>query len=124
MKKILTSFAVSFLFALPIFSLVQTTVYAQSTPPGNAPALQNPIKYNNFSDFVAAVTQTAVKVLLPFVVLAFIYSGFLFVKAQGNEKELEAAKKAIIWSVVGAFILFGAWGFAQIIKTTISTVTQ
>ena len=125
MKKLFTSIAVSFLLALPLFSLVHTTVYAQTAPAaGNTLALQNPIKYNNFSDFVAAVTQTAVKVLLPFVVLAFIYSGFLFVKAQGNEKELEAAKKAIIWSVVGAFILFGAWGFAQIIKTTISTVTQ
>lgn len=125
MKKLFASMTVSFLLALPLFSLVHTTVYAQTAPTtGNVPALQNPIKYNNFSDFVAAVTQTAVKVLLPFVVLAFIYSGFLFVKAQGNEKELEDAKKAIIWSVVGAFILFGAWGFAQIIKTTISTVTQ
>jgi hypothetical protein len=88
-----------------------------------ATTLENPIKYNNFSDFVAGVTQTAVQVLMPFVVLAFIYSGFLFVKAQGNEKELETAKEAIKWSIVGALILFGAWGFAQIIKTTISTIT-
>ncbi len=84
----------------------------------------NPIKYNDFSSFVAAVLQTAVNILMPFVVLAFIWSGFLFVRAQGNEKELEEAKSAIKWSIVGAFILMGAWGFAQIISTTVTTLTQ
>ncbi|MCK9344928.1 MAG: hypothetical protein M0P64_02235 [Candidatus Pacebacteria bacterium] len=86
--------------------------------------LQNPIKYSTFSEFAAAITKTAVQVLLPFIVLAFIYSGFLFVKAQGNEKELEEAKQAIWYSLIGAFILLGAWGFAQIISQTVSTITQ
>lgn len=86
--------------------------------------LQNPIKYNTFSDFAAAVTKTAVQVLMPFIVLAFIYSGFLFVKAQGNVEELQKAKTAIIYSMVGAFILLGAWGFAQIIGQTVSTLIQ
>lgn len=86
--------------------------------------LQNPIKYNTFPAFVSAVIATAVNVLMPIVVLAFIWSGFLFVKAQGNQKELETAKTAIWWSVIGAFILMGAWGFAQIIGSTVSTITN
>lgn len=88
------------------------------------PKLENPIKYDTFSKFTAAVIETAVEVMLPFVVLGFIYSGFLFVKAQGKDEALTDAKKAIWWSIVGAFILFGAWGFAQIISTTISTLTK
>lgn len=86
--------------------------------------LKNPIKYDTFSKFTAAVVKTAVNVMLPFVVLGFIYSGFVFVKAQGNEKELEEAKTAIWYSVIGAFILFGAWGFATIIGETVSTLTE
>lgn len=85
--------------------------------------LTNPIKYSTFPEFVSAVTKAAVDILLPFVVLAFIWSGFLFVKAQGNETELKDAKKAIWYSIIGAFILFGAWGFAQIIGTTVATIT-
>lgn len=84
--------------------------------------LKNPIKFNTFSDFVAQVTKSAVEILLPFVVLAFIYSGFLFVRAQGNTEDLKKAKSAIGWSVVGAFILMGAWGFAQIISTTVARI--
>jgi len=89
-----------------------------------AEKLTNPIKFDTFSAFVSAVTKTAVQVLMPFVVLAFIYSGFLFVKAQGNEKALGDAKKAIVWSVLGALILFGAWGFAEMIGKTVDTFTK
>lgn len=123
MKNTFATILATSLLVLPVlfFMRAPATAHALTVP---STKLENPIKYNNFSDFVAAITQTAVKVLLPFVVLAFIYAGFLFVKAQGNEKELENAKKAIIWSSVGALILFGAWGFAEIIKTTIETVTN
>ena len=85
--------------------------------------LENPIKYNDLSSFVAAVLKAAVQVLMPFVVLAFIWSGFLFVRAQGNEEQLSEAKTAIYWSVIGAFILLGAWGFAEIIAVTVSNIT-
>lgn len=110
----------------PAPSAVSSGSYQPAPPQGVAVNTQlvNPVKYANFSDFVAGVIGAAVNVLMPFVVLAFIYSGFIFVKAQGNEAELETAKKAIRYSIVGAFILFGAWGFAQIIGRTISTVTN
>ena len=89
-----------------------------------AEVLKNPIKYDTFSAFVAAVTKTAVQVLMPFVVLAFIYAGFLFVRAQGKDTELKKAKEAIVWSVIGAIILFGAWGFAEMIGKTVETFTK
>lgn len=97
---------------------------AGGTTPMASTQLENPIKFSTFSDFAAQVTKTAVQILLPFVVLGFIYSGFLFVKAQGNTAGLEEAKTAITYSMIGAFILMGAWGFAQIISTTVSTLTR
>lgn len=86
--------------------------------------LTNPIKYATFSELVAGVTEKAVSVLMPFVVIAFIYAGFLFVRAQGKPEDLKKAKEVMFWSVIGAFILFGAWSFAQIIGTTVSTITN
>ncbi len=102
----------------------QGTAAPSSASNSSITPLTNPIKYDTFSDFVSAVIKAAVDILMPFVVLAFIWSGFLFVKAQGKPAEIEAAQKAITYSVIGAFILFGAWGFAQIIGTTVSTLTK
>lgn len=127
----------TFIAALILLSSIFTSAslaFADSTSGGitggGSPGIQvstkivNPIKVSSFSAFAALVTKTAVQVMMPFIVLAFVYSGFLFVKAQGNTAGLEEAKKAITWSMIGAFILLGAWGFAQIIGQTVSTITQ
>lgn len=117
MKKTFSTLLVTVLMGVPIFSA--TATWEVSTG-----ALQNPTKFDTFSQLAAQVTKTAVEILLPFVVLAFIWSGFLFVRAQGNQKELEDAKTAIKWSIIGAFILMGAWGFATIISDTLTTLTS
>lgn len=119
-KKILGGAMLLQSFMLPAF------VFAEggTIPASSNTQFVNPINADTFSELVALVITTAVNILIPFVVLAFIYSGFLFVKAQGKEKELEEAKTAIKWSVIGAFILFGAAGFAQLISQTLSTVTN
>ena len=125
MKNFFRSFII-----LSLLLLSSAATFAADATGGGTPAplvsaqVENPIKYDNFADFVAAVLQTAVEILMPFVVLAFIWSGFLFVRAQGKPAELETAKSAIFWSVIGAFILMGAWGFSQIIATTVTTLTQ
>lgn len=129
MKKILgTLFILSVLFT-------GSFVYAAEGTGSTAPAgstgssfnvtqkLENPIKVNTFSELVEKVISAAVQVLMPFVVLYFIYAGFLFVKAQGKPEEIEEAKKAMTYSIIGAFILLGAWGFAQIIGSTVSNIT-
>ncbi len=118
-KKTFGAVLIVVVLSAPLFALA-----LGGTPVSVSSTLANPIKYADFSSFVAAVTQTAVNVLTPFIILGFIYSGFLFIKAQGNEEGLKEAKSAIYWSVIGAFILLGAWGFAQIIGQTVSTITN
>ena len=125
MKKILGTMLVV-MMSLGLFSFNFTVAEAQG---GTAPVINetilNPLKseFDTFPKFVAAITKTAVEILMPFVVLGFIWSGFLFVKAQGNAEGLKNAKSAIFWSIIGAFILMGAYGFASIICETITTIT-
>lgn len=123
-KKILGGMMVAVAIVAPAIVLAAgASLGGTPATNGSAPTrLINPINANTFSELVALVIKTAVDVLMPFVILAFIYSGFLFVMAQGNDEKLGKAKSAITWSMVGAFILFGAWGFAQLISQTLSTV--
>ena len=52
-------------------------------------------------------------------VLAFIYSGFLFVTAQGNESKLGKAKRALLYTAIGTAILLGARVISEVISGTI-----
>ena len=125
MKNIFGSLVVGMMFLSLAFPAA-AEITGSTAPSGSTASVQlkNPIKVDTFSELAALVTETAVRVLLPFVVLAFIYSGFLFVKAQGNEAGITEAKAVLWYSMIGAFVLFGAWGFAQIIGRTITTITQ
>ena len=62
-------------------------------------------------------------ILLPIggvlAVLAFIYSGFLYVMAQGNETKLAKAHKALLYTSIGTAILLGSWVLANVICQTI-----
>lgn len=123
MKKTLKIFLiVSFIFmgTVAFVSAAGTVSLAKNV------TLMNPLKpeYDTFTKLVAGVTEAAVKVMMPFVVIMFIYAGFVFVQAQGKPEEIKKAKEVMFWSVIGAFILLGAWSFAQIIGTTVKTITN
>lgn len=97
----------------------------QSTSGGAASVeyLKNPIKVNSIIDFIKAIIDALIKIAIPIIALAIIYSGFLFVSARGNTEKLEAAKRTFIYTLLGAAILLGAWALAQIISETVSAIT-
>ena len=52
-------------------------------------------------------------------VLAFIYSGFLYVTAQGKEAQIATAHKALLYTSIGTAVLLGSWVLANVICQTI-----
>ncbi len=52
-------------------------------------------------------------------VLAFVYSGFLYVTAQGNPGKIEEANRALLYSAIGTAVLLGSWVIANVIGGTI-----
>lgn len=86
--------------------------------------LQNPFRGG---DSLFALLKTVIEnILMPIggilAVLAFIYSGFLYVTAQGNETKLNTAHKALLYTAIGTAILLGAWVLANVICRTIGQI--
>ncbi len=79
----------------------------------------NPISVNSLNGFIQKLLEGVIKIGIPVVALAVVYSGFLFVKAQGNSEEIGKAKDALLYTVIGAAILFGSWAIAQLISETV-----
>jgi hypothetical protein len=72
--------------------------------------------------FVEKILEVVMKIGVPIVAIAIIYTGYLFIAAQGNEKKLEEAKQAIVWVFVGAVILLGAYVIAQALQGTMDAI--
>lgn len=104
-----------------VFGATSSGVRAQSGSPSNPQdgELQNPLSTNSITEFVAQVLDVVAMIAFPFVVLAIIYTGFLFVKAQGNDDKLKEAKQALFYTLIGALIVLGATTLADAIQGTI-----
>lgn len=88
--------------------------------------INNPLssEIDSIPKFIEALLNIVLTVGVPIVVLAIIYSGFLFVKAQGNAEELGKAKKAFVYTLIGAALLLGAFVIANAIQGTINDITS
>jgi hypothetical protein len=52
--------------------------------------------------------------------LMFVYAGFSFLIAQGNEKKIATARNTMIWAALGLVIIFGAYAIVSSILTALS----
>ena len=117
--KYINYFFLTFLFPLLAFAQPGET----DCPPGK---LCNPLKgtdVDTLGEFLRIVLDN---IVLPIgsiiVVLAIIYTGFLFVTARGNEAQLETAKKSLLYVVIGAAILLGSVAISALIGGTICEI--
>ncbi len=79
----------------------------------------NPIsKGTNIFALVHAILDFVVKIGTIAVIFMVIYSGFLFVKAQGDSGAIIAAKDTFFWTVIGGVVLIGAKVLATVICNT------
>lgn len=72
--------------------------------------------------FIKAVLTIIVKVGIPVATIFIIWSGFLFLTAQGDEAQLSKAKKSFVWACIGTAVLLGAWLLATAINATIQSL--
>jgi len=127
MKK---TFLTSILSLALFLSLGALLVHAQGNPGGGIgpPSSGGTITLDNpFSggDSLFALLESIINdILLPIggvlAVLAFIYSGFLYVTAQGNESKLAKAHRALLYTAIGTAVLLGSWAISQVIENTIN----
>ena len=79
----------------------------------------NPITANDLPTFVKTILEGVIKIGIPVIALAIVYSGFLFLEAPGNSEKINKAKKALLYTIVGAAILLGSWAIAKLISETV-----
>jgi hypothetical protein len=57
-------------------------------------------------------------------VLAVLWSGFLFIKAQGNPEEIKKASMTLLFTVIGTGLLFAGPKLATAIADTVKEIFQ
>jgi hypothetical protein len=87
--------------------------------------IENPLGTNGpqtIPDFIKLAINVVLVVGVPIAALAIIYTGFLFVQAQGNSEKLTKAKNALLYTLIGTALLLGAFVIANAIGKTVDEI--
>ena len=104
---------------VPVISFAQNSIPPAACGPGTG-KICNPIApINTIDEFIRIFLEGILRIGIPIVALAVIYSGFLFVSARGNAEKLTKAKDALFYTIIGAAILLGSWAIAKLISETV-----
>jgi hypothetical protein len=57
------------------------------------------------SELIMKVVNFVIDIAIPVAVVMIIWSGFMFVTAQGNDEKINRAKKNLVWTVTGLIII-------------------
>jgi hypothetical protein len=119
MRKVLIHLSI-----LPI-SLVPLLSYAACSDAGNF-GLCNPINVDSISDLIYIVARVVRYIAIPFVIIAIMYSGWLFIGFSAGlpNYTIKGAKDSLWYTVLGAFILLSAELIALAMKNTIESLTN
>jgi hypothetical protein len=91
---------------------------------GSNTGLTNPLKDSDLTSLLNDLLNFAITIGGIAIVLMLVFVGFKFVAAQGNSSELEAARKMLFWTVVGALILLGAKAIEAGIQATVQSISS
>ncbi len=104
-------------------ALFPSIIFAGNAGSGNnSTTLVNPIAATDFTGLLNLILKVVTEIGSIVVVFFIIYSGFMFVTAQGNEEKLTKAKNSLMWTLIGAAILLGANAIALAVKGTVTSL--
>lgn len=127
-KKVSKNLSFILAFTLVFLFFSSMVVFAKNQSNTGTPAssqfskLKNPIQSKTLQEFVRSILEGVIKIGVPLVALAVIYSGFLFVSAIGNPGKIEEAKSALMNTLIGAALLLGAWAIAELVVETVKSL--
>ncbi|MBX4199134.1 pilin [Candidatus Parcubacteria bacterium] len=124
MQKQMKKYLFGILICFSLLSFV--SVHADSGSDSNVGAkLENPFKGagNTLTDLFTAIIN---KIIIPIgsvlAVVAFIWAGFLFVTAGGDEGQIKTAKAALLYAAIGTAVLLGAAAITTVLQNTINSL--
>jgi hypothetical protein len=95
------------------------------TDNGGKIKLKNPTKFNSIIELVnALVKNVIIPIAVPFLALAIMYTGFLFVTAKGNSDKITKAKEALKYTLLGGAIILGAYVIATALQGTVNDIIK
>ncbi len=90
--------------------------------PSGSQGLRNPLRVSSIEELLELILDIVVTFSVPIIVFFLIYSGFLYVMAQGKPDKIKTATTAFTWTIIGGVIVLGASVILTVITNTVKSL--
>jgi hypothetical protein len=91
-----------------------------NTPPsgGSTANLTNPISANSVPELVGNIINVALGIVGSLALIMFIYGGFTWMLAAGNDQAVEKGRNILVWATIGLVVIFASYSLVNFIINT------
>tara|TARA_B100000745_G_scaffold76030_2_gene46003 strand:+ start:7414 stop:7821 length:408 start_codon:yes stop_codon:yes gene_type:complete len=86
----------------------------------DAAAFGNPLAFAYIQDILRAFILGVIYIGMPALAVFIVWTGFLFISAQGNDQGLTKAKQMAVRVSIGGFILLALWVLVRVVGNTLA----
>jgi hypothetical protein len=137
LKKILLSSIFCFLFFLVSanITMAETGGNIESTGTGgnivsdsssgsnNTVSLKNPLENAGVTDvptLIGKIIDALLGVVGSLALIMFIYGGFTWMLAAGNDSQVQKGKNILLWAVIGLVVIFASYSLVHFILKSVA----
>lgn len=91
--------------------------------PSVAFAQQAVVDVNSLSQKITGIGNTVIGILIALAVIFIIYNVVQFIIKAGSD-DRKTYQSAILWGIVGLFVILSIWGLVNILSGTFNTQNQ
>lgn len=77
---------------------------------------------NSLPEFFQKVIEVIIKIAIPLTAIILVYCGLLFVTARGDSAQIEKARHAFTYAVIGGLVLLSSWLIAEAIQDALTSL--
>lgn len=124
MKKFFKKIKLFFVGVISFLPLVSFAQYG-SIPQGGGRSgftIPNPIGADSLQELLQLILNIVVELGVPVVALMIIWTGFKFIWARGNPGKIGEAREALLYTLIGAGVVLGAYAISAIIQATVEAL--
>lgn len=85
---------------------------------------KSPVGDTTLYAFLVKILNAVIYILFPVLVLMIVYTGFLFVKAQGSVTAIGEARRALMYTVIGSLVVLGSKAIALAVEATVKSISS
>lgn len=92
-----------------------------------APAIASAQKITDVNTLTNKLTNlgnTIIQILIAFAVLYIIFNVVRYIMAAEDPEKRKSIGSAVLWGIVGLFVILSIWGLVNILSNTFSTNTN